>query len=345
MSLRHHIDELLKINPVPSPWPRMFVCALSTTIPLIIGLLTHQMGAAIFGSLMGFLLVLNDHMGTLGHRLWTITLTCMMMLGGLTLGMLTHGERWLLMPLLFAMVYCLGLMGGGKGAELERALLFSVFQILAGAYIQGLDRHMVPVLSYALLGYLCVVLCLTSLVFLRRHKPNPFARLRASFKQALTTEKSHHLYATGYASAIVLSLLIVDYFKIDHGYWAVGTVLIIMRPELKQSIYRSIQRFLGTLLGVLIADIIIYSVHSPWVAIVLLGLISFWGPWSIVRSYWLGSAVLVVMLLIILDMPNLQRGDLHTPMVRLTATGIGCLLSLVAIVLVNPQELWRRRPH
>ncbi len=343
MSLREHVDEVLRINPMPSPWPRMFVCAFSTTIPLVIGLFMGHLPVAIFGSLMGFLLPLNDHLGTLGHRLWTITLTFLMMAAGLSLGILTHQHNALFIPTLLGLVYWLGLMGGGKGAELERALLFSIFQVLAGAYSGALEHYFVPIVSYAFLGYLCVVVTLATLVFLRRHNPNPFTRLRTTLKESITTEKSRHLYAAGYALAILFSLIAVDILKVDHGYWAVGTVLIIMRPEIKQSVYRSIQRFFGTLVGVIVADLIIYSVHSPWLAIVILGLVSFWGPWSIIRSYWLGSAVMAVMLLIILDMPNLQRGDLHTPTVRLTATGIGCLLALAGILLVNPQVLFRRR--
>lgn len=343
MSLRQHIDEVLRIQPMPSPWPRMFVCAFATAFPLVVGMMMGQLPVAIFGSLMGFLLPLNDHMGTLGHRLWTVTLTFLMMAAGLSLGILTHKHNSLFIPILLSLVYWLGLMGGGKGAELERALLFSIFQVLAGAYAGDLQKYFVPIVSYAFLGYVCVFVSLGTLVFLRRHKPNPFARLRTTLKESMTTEKSRHLYATGYALAILLSLVAVDVLKVDHGYWAVGTVLIIMRPEIKQSVYRSIQRFLGTLVGVIVADVIIYAEPPLWLAILILALVSFWGPWSIIRSYWLGSAVMAVMLLLILDMPNLERGDLHTPMIRLTATGVGCILSLVGILVVNPQVLFRRR--
>lgn len=342
MNFRHHLEEALRINPAPSPWPRMFVSAFATAVPLIVGVLTHQLPLSIFGALVGFLLVLNDHLGTLGHRLWVITLTFMILLLGLFIGVTVHSHRSLLVPILFALTYWMGLMGG-QGAELERAILFGVFQILAGAYTQSLGSHSVTALLYAIFGYLCVVVFLSILAFLRRHNPNPFSRLRTTFKESLTKEKHRHLYAFSYSFSVLLSILIVDYFQIDHGYWAVGTVLIILRPDTRQSIYRSAQRFLGTLIGVLVAEAVIITVHSPWLAIAILAIASFWGPWALSRSYWLGSAVVVLMLLLILDMPSLESGDIHTPLIRLKATGIGCLLGLLGVLISNPQLLWKDR--
>lgn len=343
MNLRHHLQEALKISPVPSPWPRMFICAFATGFPLVVGVLLHQLPLSIFGALVGFLLVLNDHLGTLGHRLWVMTLTFMFLLGGLFIGVMTHNHRPLLIPILLALTYWMGLMGG-KGAELERAVLFGIFQILAGAYSGAVGKYLSAILAYAFLGYLCVVVFLSLLVFLRRHNPNPFVRLRSTLRSSLTTEKNRHLYAFSYSLAVLIALLVVDYFNIDHGYWAIGTVLIIMRPDAKQSLYRSVQRFFGTLLGVLVAEGLILIIHSPWPAIMILTLISFWGPWALSRSYWLGSAVVAVMILLILDMPSLELGDIHTPLLRLQATGLGCLLSLLGVVIANPQILWSDGP-
>ncbi|WP_374074541.1 FUSC family protein [Bdellovibrio bacteriovorus] len=343
MSLRDHLQEVLKINPVPSPWPRMFVCAFATAFPLVIGVWTHQLPISIFGALVGFLLVLNDHLGTLGHRLWVITLTFLFLLGGLVIGVMTASHKPLLIPILLALTYWMGLMGG-KGAELERAILFGTFQVLAGAYSLAIEKYLKEALAYAFLGYICVVVFLSVLVFLRRHKPNPFTRLRATLKDSLTTERNRHLYAFSYSLSVFIALIIVDYFKVDHGYWAVGTVLIIMRPDAKQSIYRSVQRFFGTLIGVLVAEALILTIHSPWLAILALTLISFWGPWALSRSYWLGSAVVVVMLLLILDMPSIEHGDMRTPLLRLQATGLGCLLSLLGVIIANPQFLWKDSP-
>ncbi|MEK2646270.1 FUSC family protein [Bdellovibrio sp. BCCA] len=343
MGLRHHLQEALKINPVPSPWPRMVVCAFATAFPLVIGVLLGQLPLSIFGALVGFLLVLNDHLGTLGHRLWVITLTFLFLLGGLLIGVLTGDQRSLMIPILLAITFWMGLMGG-EGAELERAVLFGTFQILAGAYSIAIKKYFAAALAYAFLGYLCVILFLSLLVFLRRHNPNPFARLRTKFKESFKQGKSRYLYAFSYSVSVLITLIIVDYFKIDHGYWAVGTVLIIMRPDAKQSIYRNLQRFFGTLIGVLVAEGLILTIHSPWLAILVLTLISFWGPWALSRSYWLGSAVVVVMLLLILDIPSIEHGDTHTPLLRLQATGLGCLLSLLGVVFANPQFLWRDSP-
>ncbi|MNK94733.1 hypothetical protein D3C87_1149440 [compost metagenome] len=341
MSLRYHVQEIMKINPVPAQWPRMIVCAFATSFPLIIGVLTDQLPISIFGALTGFLLVLNDHMGSLGHRLWVITLTFLILAAGLFIGISTGQHKPLFIPLLLFATYWVGLMGG-QGDEFGRAILFSIFQMLAGAYAAGLKEYAGAVGLYSLIGYLCVVGMLTLLVFLRRHTPNPFARVRSTIRNSLTKERGRHLYALCYTLAVLGSLLLVDYFKINHGYWAVGTVLIIMRPSLTQSIYRLIQRLFGTVLGVLVAEALIITIHSPWPAIAVTAFVSFWGPWSLSRSYMWGSAVVSVMILLLLDMPHLEYGDLNTPVLRLAATGLGCLVSLAGALLANPRALFKK---
>lgn len=338
MKLRHHLQEALKIAPAPSPWPRMIICAGATALPLIIGLYLNQLPISIFGALIGFLLVLNDHFGTLGHRLWVITLTFIIMASGLSIGVFVAGEKTLFIPILLGLIYWMALMSG-EGAELERGLLFGIFQLLAGYYTPALGAHMGLVTQYALLGYLSVVSLLTLIVFLRRHNPSPFARLRTTLKNSLTKERHRHLYAVIFCFTVLCSLMVVDHLNMSHGYWAVGTVLIILRPDTKASIYRGIQRFFGTLVGVLLAELIIYTVHWPWLAIFLIAVVAFVAPWALLRSYWWGSAMVAIMLLLLLDLPSIAHGDFHTPLIRLQATALGCLFALVGVILMNPRIL------
>ncbi|KYG65781.1 hypothetical protein AZI86_01525 [Bdellovibrio bacteriovorus] len=334
MGLRYHLQEALKVAPAPWPWTRMIVCGGATILPLIYGLLTQQLSISIFGALTGFLLVLNDHLGTLAHRLIVISLTFIFMAFSLSVGVLVQGQELIFIPLLLVLVYWMALMSG-EGAELERGLLFGIFQLIAGAYTPGLKPHLGQVFVFALMGYICVIVLLLLIVFLRRHTPNPFARLRATLKKSLTREKHRHLFAVIYCATVLVSILVVQELEMSHGYWAVGTVLIILRPDTKQSIYRGIQRFIGTLLGVIIAEGIIYSVHSPWAAIPIIGVVAFISPWALVRSYWWGSGMIAIMLLLLLDLPSIQNGDFHTPLIRLQATGIGCLLALIGVALMN----------
>ena len=180
-----------------------------------------------------------------------------------------------------------------------------------------------------------MIATLIVVVFLRRHTPSPFARLRTSLRMSLTKEPHRHLYAVIFGFTMLCSLLIIDFLNLNHGYWALGTVLIIIRPDTKASLYRGIQRFFGTLVGVLLAELIIYTVHWPWLAIVVIAAVAFVSPWALLRNYWWGSAMISIMLLMLLDLPSIDNGDFHTPLVRLQATALGCALALIGILLMH----------
>ncbi len=332
MSFRQHLVDVLKINPAPSPYPRMIVCIFSSTLPLLMGYWTNTMPFAIFGGLTGFLLVLNDHMGALGHRLWTLTLTWLIMLGGLALGILSQNNLPLQLIFLSLMVYFIGLMGGGKGAELERAALFGCFQFLAGCNNLHLQEYLGPTLGYSFLGYACVVVILSLFVFLRRHNPNTHASLRSTFKSAIFTSREGYLFAFFYTLTIAISFLFIEKQSLDHGYWAVGTVLIIMRPEVKNTIYRALQRLLGTILGVFCANFLVMQIDHPLQAIPLVGLLAFLGPWALLRSYWLGSFVVTTMILLMIDLPFIHLHNYDINFVRLTSTIVGCGFALIGVL-------------
>lgn len=333
-----HLKEALRIAPALPPWNRMMICAGATAIPLMVGLWLSQLPIALFGALMGFLLVLNDHQGKLSHRLKVITFSFVVCASGLLLGLFTHGQKTLFVPVLLGLIYWMALMSA-EGAEFERAILFGIFQLLAGYYTPGLAAHLPTVITYAFIGYACAIGLLLVVTYLRPQPLNSYQLLRTSFARSLTKEKHRHTYAVIFCATILMSLVVVEHITLNHGYWAVGTVLIILRPDTKLSIYRGIQRFFGTLVGVLVAEVIIYFVHAPWLAISIITAWAFLAPWALPRSYWLGSAVIAVMLLLLLDLPHLDTGDLITPILRLQATALGCLLALIGVIFMHPKVL------
>lgn len=338
MNIVTHVKEVLRIQTAPAYWPKMILCSLATTLPLLVGLYRNELPIAAFGGLVGFVLLLNDHFGNLGHRLWIITLTLFILLAGLSLGVFlqTYPPIFVTM-VLFLISYWAGLMGG-EGAELERAVIFSVFQFLAGLKSPVLSVAFPTVLGYALLGYVSLIACAILIVVLRGHNPNPFSRVRTSLKYIITTEKARHLYALSYALAVLVCWTLVEYFKMDHGYWAIGTILLIMRPDATLSIYRSLQRFIGTLAGVLAADVLIYFIRKPIPIVAAIAIISIFIPWSLARSYWLGSALASIVVLLILDLPSLSHGDFLTPLLRLQATAVGCGITILMVAF------WKWRP-
>ncbi|MFN3453656.1 MAG: FUSC family protein [Pseudobdellovibrio sp.] len=217
---------------------------------------------------------------------------------------------------------------GGVGAELERGFLFFILQFLSGVYSSShMNQYTLQVLGYSFLAYASIVVVLVLSVVLKWHLPKPFVGIRSVLKNTIIHRKNYYIYAVYYALTALLALLFTNALKIDHGYWVVSTVLLVMRPDIKLSVYRNIQRFFVTLTGFFVAEIFISQIHIPEVLIGVLALFSFLGPWALSKNYGLGTFVVVIMILLIIDLPLVQIGDLHTPLIRLHSTMLGCGLA------------------
>lgn len=341
MDLQSHIQNTLKLAPAASPWPKMLLCGIATTLPLLVGYFQNQLGVAIFGALTSYLLVLNDHLGPLWRRLLNFTLTFITLCLGMQAGILLEGHPRLFAAALLAMTYFIGLMDA-KNTEFERAVLFATFQMLAGYATPSVEKHLSAVFLYAGLGYILTMVTVMLIVSIAGQKPQTYQRYRDTIRSTLTRDRSRHFYAFTYALTVLAAMAVVNYFHVDHGYWAVGTVLITMRPDSLLSIYRSIQRLFGTLLGVIIAGFAIYYIRDPLPLILLIFLVCVGAPWALATAYWLGSGFLAVVILILLDLPFAQDGNLMTPFLRLQATAIGCGFTILAVLATHLHRKWAR---
>lgn len=333
MRIKNHLKESLKIQNTQAPKTMIFLNGLTGTLPLLIGIFTNQIGASIFGTLVAILLVLNDHLGDLRHRLVVFTLTFAMMSLGLWAGITLQWQPILYSITFLVISYWLGLMGG-FGAELERALMFGLFQLLAGYSTKNLNLMMAPLLIFCLIGFAGVILGALILDRLVPRAQISAASLRESFKLSLTLDKEKHLYALIFCTTVMISLAFVHFFQVDHGYWAVGTILLLLKPDPNLSLQRITQRLIGTLAGVLITELMILSLHNTPLMPVMIVLLCLLAPWGLFKNYWVGTLFYSVLILLLLEMATPEQHDTKIPWIRLSATAIGCGLTHIGVILV-----------
>lgn len=341
MSLQDHIYNTLRLTPSRSPWSRLILCGVATTLPLLLGYFQSQLGVAMFGSLVSFLLMINDNFGTLRRRIYNFTMTLVLLVAGLEIGIQLRAHPLWFAVTLVGLTYMIGLMEA-KNSPFEKALVLAAFQMLAGFAIPGIETYLGSISLYAAFGYGIIIVGTTLTVLLYGHQPQKFEKYRETLRLTLTKERNRHFYALTYSLTILATVLLVNYFRVDHGYWAVGTVLITMRPDSLLSIYRSIQRFLGTFVGVLFAGFLIYYIRDPLLLIGMVFVTSLGVLWALATSYWLGSAFLSVILLILLDLPLAPLGNLTTPFLRLQATAIGCGCTILSILFIQLHKKWTK---
>ncbi len=134
--------------------------------------------------------------------------------------------------------------------------------------------------------------------------------------------------------AVVASVaeVIVRAAGLSHGYWAVLTIFIVLRPDYSSTLYRGLQRAAGTLVG---AGLGVLTVQLGRIGMVaLLGgiAVSLLAAYAVFTVNYLLYAVFltdfVVVLLALLGLPPEP-----TAVARLAGTGIGTGLALLAYVL------------
>jgi hypothetical protein len=251
------------------------------------------------------------------------------MLGGVALGyhLQTHELAYRLS--MIGLAYWLGVLAG-EGAEIEKAVLFSALGIvIAHSATQLLPPSIPAALFYISLSFITLAVSMPLLLLITKSKPDPYRGIRESLKKSLTKQRGKHLYAALYAFTVILSIWLTEQFHIERGYWVTVTVFLVMKPNRKQSFYVTLQRLIGTTMGVVFVDALIQVVHASAVIIALVVACAFLVPWAFKRNYWIVTFFVTVMVVLLIELAATHHGDVHTAFVRLKATLIGCALSLI----------------
>ena len=340
-----HARRALTPARAPVPWPHMLVCGSAATLPTLAGFYAGELRLAIYGGLIGYLMALNDHFGALPHRILISTLSLAALGAAFVIGVNLQDSPHVFLGVMAVLTYWLGLMGG-TGAEAERLLLFALIELVVTHYavtITPMMEH--AALPYGLLAFATLITGqIASDRFARSYRVVTFARLGPSVRESITRQVSRHRYAANYTLAVILAIAINQRFAIERGYWMIITVLLVMRPEFRDGLYRQAQRLVGTLLGVLIGDLLILTIDVKALLIAGVFLSACAVPFALKRNYWLVSFFATIMVVLFLTLPVDGPPGIHVPFVRLLATTYGCLLSgAVSVISVGLVRLVKPR--
>ncbi|NOT79584.1 MAG: hypothetical protein HOP07_11380 [Bacteriovoracaceae bacterium] len=170
--IKNHIDESLKINPVPTPLFKMWLAALVITLPLVVGLIRQEALYSMFGSLMALVYYLNDHFGSIKKRIQHLTTTFICLMISLIIGSLLTNQFLIIAILLFILSF---LVGKSKefGLELERLMLFITLQFLTASSDPVVSDSLIPFLLYSLMAFIIYLITLLLLQVLFKHPIHP----------------------------------------------------------------------------------------------------------------------------------------------------------------------------
>jgi hypothetical protein len=342
MNLKEHISVSLRLEKTPSPWPRMMLCTLSVTLPLIAGQIFHQQRSSIYGALLGFVLILNDHFGPFKTRVLHLLTSFGFLISAFGLGLLVSQNIWALMVLLFLMAFILG-KSKGHGIELERLILFSTFQLLNAGLTPEIHGFAFKLLMYASLSFVNYLVCLSLVYFVMKHKPNFQRSKREEFLSAISKTDTHR-YAFTLAFVTCLGLLLSTYFHVERAPWLVGSILIVMMPSKTLSFQRSFQRIVGTFIGVSFSAFLLFFFgKNPFILISFAAIAAFLAPLGLIRNYWLGNAFIAALIMFFLEFGSIgtKHSDVDLAFIRVVDIGLGCFIGAVGTMIAFPDSLTR----
>lgn len=144
-------------------------------------------------------------------------------------------------------------------------------------------------------------------------------------------------YALRLTVSCILITLLYRLLHLDHGYWAVFSVLACVFPTSGQSILRSKQRIIGSFIGMILGILIGYTLgHSLVYADILILIVVFLTVYLKVFSYsyynLFNMAITVLLICLI------EPGSWQVAYIRMEMTLIGTVIAILATYLILPTK-------
>lgn len=114
----------------------------------------------------------------------------------------------------------------------------------------------------------------------------------------LTLRSNHFRYALRLTIAMFIGLGVSMAFSLTHPYWVLLTILTILRPIYRATRKRNIERLAGTLVGVLIAMLLLFFVKDE-TALLLMLIFSMLIAYSLLRVNYFGFVFFLTIYLLI----------------------------------------------
>jgi hypothetical protein len=319
--------------------------SLATVLPLIAGQIAGFPSIGLFVGLSGLYLSVSDKQGS---TIWTLffglILNAAMMFAGTIIG----NDVWLSVALLFALAFVGGMMSafGEVAGQIGyvTTLVFAVALGQAGTFESAQERFL------AFLAGGALSLLLTQTLWLFNRKTSSATDESDAQKEIERETKKHPLHglieqltpksiifrhAMRLAVASAIAIAVYKFFRVEHGYWLIITVLVIVKPIFADTRRRALERVLGSVAGGILAVIIaalVQNIVALDVLLILFSVLAF----SHVRTNY-GFYVLFLTPFVVLMIDTVIPGDWEIAFVRILDTLIGGAIALVVSYLLRPE--------
>ena len=324
------VREVAQITRNPLPRARMIRTGASIGATFGVWALTGHLEEGVLAAIFSNLLLFLDHAGPLRERLAVVALAATVQIAAGGLGLLVAGSD----PLIFTATLALALVAGlvhGSVPGVEMIPRNALITFIACAYLPAVAvRAGAPA---ALVGTAIALVGIAIDYAIRRGVRGPDL---AALRDAAVWPSLR--FCLVYGATAILGLMLGKVIGTDRPYWITITILVVMQPDRAAGLRRSLQRLVGTLVGVVAGFVLVGlapdAYRLPFFLVFVIALPFVW-PLGFARNYAIGVAILSVWILTLLDLalPRSLTAELFAA--RLFDTAIGCALALAAMVLLG----------
>lgn len=321
--------EVHAVRQGPVPWSGMLRSGCAIGAGFLTFALLGQTEAAVICAVFTNFLCLTDRAKSLKARLWVQLIGALLFVLLGAVGTLIAGNDPLVLLATFAFALFAGFVHGTQPG-VEAVPRYTIISFVAAAYL--------PVGTLGSVLAVAVGTAYAILAVLIDHRIRHGARGARIDRINATVTYPGPRFSIAYGAAAVCGLGIGLLWGQARPYWVTITTLLVMQPDRRANTVRALQRFLGTMIGVIVAFVIIELVPLPLHAPVLLALaliLPFVWPYGFERNYGLGVALIStwVLLLIHFAAPP-EEAVVSVFLARLSDTAIGCAVALAGSLVV-----------
>jgi uncharacterized membrane protein YccC len=320
----------------------MLAAGLAVALPVAVGMLLDRPAEGLVGSLGALMISSSGNVGRLADRGTELLLSGLVALAGVCagkeLGARSVESSTAIVLVAFVVIALGSLRPAGAKARVQFVVTMIIGSTLAAAPLTtalvaacfAAGAAFGAVLTLAAYGAGRLVLHLPRPDPART--PRPWRADAVAWRARMRTWAGWE-YPARMGACMAVAAFFVNVLPGSHTTWVLLTVVIVVQPDRRDAVTRTISRGLGTALGVGVGILLLQSVPS-WVVVAVVGLIAAVRGHLKAANYTAYSLVMTPLVLVLTSLGHGAAAEVLLE--RVVDTALGCVISLVVGI-----ALWR----
>ena len=328
-------------TPPPPPYShdRALLFACGAGVPMLAALALAQPGVALFACMGGVMALQTDPRRSIHVRVVSVIVALALILGAGTLGAALQHDP---MAMKVAVVGIAFLAGLPKPFFPYLTLVGKICAAVAIVTSTGIAATGDAAVAFVAGGIFALLVGVLLTLWRDRQAKGmtPYDEVQA----LLAGDCNPLFYAITLAATVALAMVVADAMHAKLPGWVGLTVLFVMHPDDAIALKLMTQRIGGTLVGIVLAGIVVHFVHGQWILAALsIAMVALLPKATTVNYFWM-STVFTTLVMLLLDLALLATGgDASLLLWRFYDTVLGCLVAGAVLLTLYGNHRWHEK--